>query len=70
MTMLYGERVEKWKMVNLTVVQKFELIRKLGSGVSVNRVCEECGVKKKVSDICKAKSKLTEYVLKYCIDGY
>ena len=29
-----GEKVEKWKSVNLTVAQKVELIRKLGSSAS------------------------------------
>ena len=36
-----GGRVEKQKRVNLTVAQKLELIRKLGSGASVKKVCEE-----------------------------
>lgn len=60
----------KWKRVNLTVTQKLELIRKLENGVSVKHVCEEYGVKKQtVSDIRKAKAKLTEYALKYSVDG-
>ena len=37
----------------------------------MKQVCEEYGVKKKtVSDICKAKSKLTEYAVMYSVDGY
>ena len=42
-----GGKVEKGKMVNLTVAQKFELIKMLESGASVNWVCEEYGVKNK-----------------------
>ena len=46
--------------MNLTVAQKIEFIKMLESGTSVKRVCEKYDVKKQtVSDICKAKSKLT-----------
>ena len=38
-------KVEKRKRVNLTVAQKFELIKMLETGVSVKRMCEEYGVK-------------------------
>lgn len=60
----------KRKRVNLSVAQKLELIKKLESGVSVTRVCDEYGVKKQtVSDIRKSKVKLQEYALKFSIDG-
>ena len=69
--MASGGKVEKRKRGNLTVAQKLELIKMLEHGASVKRVCEEYGVKKQtVSDIRKAKSKLTEYALKYSVDGY
>ena len=43
----------------------------LESGVSVKRVCEEYGVKKQtLSDIRRQKEKLTQYSLKYSVDGY
>ena len=41
-----GGKVEKRNRVNLTVAQKFELIKMLESGASVKRVFEEYGVKK------------------------
>jgi hypothetical protein len=41
------------------VTQKLELIGKLQSGVSIVRVCDECGMKKQtLSDIPKTKYKL------------
>ena len=55
--------------MNLTVEQKLELIRKLGNGASVKLVCKEYGLKN-VSFIRKAKSKHTEYALKYFVGGY
>lgn len=44
--MTSGRKVEKRKMVNLTVAQKIEPIKMLESGMSVKHVCEEYGVKK------------------------
>ena len=42
----------KLKRVNLCTGEKLELIKKLESGVSVVRICDEHGVKKQtVSDI-------------------
>ena len=43
---------EKCKCTNLTISAKLELLKKLDSGFSVAKVCEEYGVKKQiVSDI-------------------
>ena len=43
-----------------------ELTKKLELGVSVVRVCDECGVKKQtVSDIRPTKDKLTSYAMKF-----
>ena len=48
--------MEKGKCVDLSVGEKLELIKKLESGVSVIRVCDEYGVKKQtVSDIRLSK---------------
>ena len=41
-----GGKVEKRKRVNLTLAQKFELIKMLESGASVKRVYEEYGIRK------------------------
>ena len=47
-----GRRGEKRKCTNLTISAKLELLKKLDSGYSVAKVCEEYGVKKQtVSDI-------------------
>lgn len=56
----------KRKRVSLSVNQKLELIKKLEAGATVAHVCEEYGVKKQtVSDIRKAKDKLTAFSLKF-----
>ena len=61
-----GRATDKRKRVLLTIPQKIEVIRKLENGASVGQVCEEYNIKKQtVSDIRKAKGKLTEYFLKY-----
>ncbi|KAG7170856.1 Tigger transposable element-derived protein 7-like 3, partial [Homarus americanus] len=65
-----GSNTPKRKYVTLSVNQKLELIRKLEAGASVSRVCNEYGVKKQtVSDIRKAKDKLTAFSLKYNVDA-
>ncbi|KAG7155601.1 Tigger transposable element-derived protein 7-like 47 [Homarus americanus] len=65
-----GSNTPKRKHVTLSVNQKLELIRKLEAGASVARVCDEYGVKKQtVSDIRKAKDKLTAFSLKYTVDA-
>ncbi|KAG7172017.1 Tigger transposable element-derived protein 7-like 10 [Homarus americanus] len=65
-----GSKTPKRKYVTLSVNQKLELIRKLEAGASVARVCNEYGVKKQtVSDIRKAKDKLTAFSLKYNVDA-
>ena len=57
--------------MNVSVAQRFELIKMLASVASVRRVCQEYGVNKQtLSDICKAKYKHTEYAVKYSVDGY
>ena len=60
----------KWgkKRVDLCMGEKLELIKKLESGVSVVRVCDEHGVKKQtVSDIRRSKDKLTCYAMKFYV---
>ncbi|KAG7171943.1 Tigger transposable element-derived protein 7-like 48, partial [Homarus americanus] len=58
------------KHVHLSVVQKLELIKKLVRCVRGSLVCDEYGVKKQaVSNICKAKDKLTAFAMKYDVDG-
>ncbi|KAG7158270.1 Tigger transposable element-derived protein 7-like 37 [Homarus americanus] len=65
-----GSNTLKRKYVTISVNQKLELIRKLEAGASVARVCDEYGVKKQtVSDIRKAKDKLTAFSLKYNVDA-
>ncbi|KAG7160293.1 Tigger transposable element-derived protein 7-like 40, partial [Homarus americanus] len=65
-----GSNTPKRKYVTLSVNQKLELIKKLEAGASVARVCDEYGVKKQtVSDIRKAKDKLTAFSLKYTVDA-
>ena len=57
---------ESWKRkhVKLCIGEKLELIKKLESGVSVARVCDEYGVKKHtVSDVRRSKDKLTSYAM-------
>ena len=59
----------KRKRVNLGIGEKLELIKKLESGVSVVRICDEHGVKKQtVSDIQRSKDKLTSYAMKFDVD--
>lgn len=54
------------KRVILSINQKLELIKKLESGVSVARICDEYGcAKQTVSDIRKAKEKLKKYAIKF-----
>lgn len=51
--------------MNLAVAQKFELIKKLESGVLFS------GCKKlTVSDTCKANSKVNQHAVKYSVEGY
>ena len=57
---------EKRKRTNLTISAKLELLKKLDSGCSVAKVCEEYGVKKQaVSDIRKARGKLEAFAVKF-----
>ena len=60
----------KRKRINLSIGAKLELIKKLESGVSVARVCDEYGVKKQtVSDIRKSKEKLLAFAVKFDVDS-
>ena len=53
------------KHVDLSIGKKLQLIKKLDSGVSVVRVCDEYGLKKQtVSDIRRSKDKLRSYAMK------
>ena len=64
------KQTEKRKRVNLSVVQKLELIKNIENGASVAGVCEQYGIKKQtVSDIRKSKEKLMKYVASYCVDA-
>ncbi|CAK8691374.1 unnamed protein product [Clavelina lepadiformis] len=61
---------ETRKRVNLSVMQKLELIKKLEKGASVASVCDQYGVEKQtVSDIKKSKDKLLKYATSYCVDA-
>ena len=61
-----GRATDKRKRVLLTIPQKIEVIRKLENGASASQICEEYNIRKQtVSDIRKAKGKLTEYFLKF-----
>ena len=63
------KRSEKRKCTNLSSGAKLELIKKLESGVSVARVCDEYGVKKQtISDIRRSKEKLQAFALKFDVD--
>ena len=56
----------KRKRVHLSIKDKLELLKKLDSGYSVAKVCEEYGVKKQtVSDIRKSRPKLQEFTNKF-----
>ena len=58
------------KRVHLSIQDKLELLKKLDSGYSVAKVCEEYGVKKQtVSDIRRARAKLKAYSLKYDVSA-
>ena len=60
---------EKRKRTNLSIGAKLELIKKMESGVSVARVCDEYGVKKQtVSDIRRSKEKVQAFVVKFDAD--
>ena len=64
------KQTEKCNRVNLSVVQKLELIKNIENGASVAGVCEQYGVKKQtVSDITKSKEKLMKYAASYCVDA-
>ena len=64
------KQTEKRKRVNLSVVQKLELIKNIENGASIVGVCEQYGVKKQmVSDIRKSKKKLMKYAASYCVDA-
>ena len=64
------KQTEKRKRVNLSVVQKLELIENIENGASVGGVCEQYGVKKQtVSDIRKSKEKLMNFAASYCVDA-
>ena len=61
---------EKRKCTNLSIGAKLKLIKKLKSGVSVARVCDEYGVKKQtVSDIRRSKEKLQAYAVKFDVNS-
>ena len=60
---------EQSKRVNLSVMQKLEVIKKLEKSVSVASVCKQHSVKKQtISDIRKNKDKLMKYADLYCVD--
>ena len=60
------KRGEKCKRTNLTISAKLELLKKLDSGYSVAKVCEEYGVKKQtVSYIRKARGKLQAFAVEF-----
>ena len=66
----HGKRGEKRKRTNLTISAKLELLKKLKSGYSVAKACEEYGVKKQtVSDIHKAKDKLQAFAIKFDVNA-
>ena len=61
---------KKKKLVNLSVMQKLEVVKKLEKGASIASVCKQYCVKKQtVSDIRKSKDKLMKYAALYCIDA-
>ena len=65
-----SKQTEKRKRVNLSVVQKLELIKNIENGASVAGVFEQYGVKKQMaSDIRKSKEKLMKYAASYCVDA-
>ena len=62
--------VEKRKRVHLSIKQKLQLIKRLESGVSVSKVCEEFGVKKQtVSDIRKSKNRLQNFSARFSLSS-
>ena len=62
-------RGEKRKRVHLSIQDKLELLKKLESGYSVARVCDEYGIKKQtVSDIRKAKDKLKSFAVNFEVE--
>ena len=64
------KRGEKRKRTNLTISTKLELLKKLDSGYSVAKVCEEYVVKKQtVIDIRKARGKLEAFVVKFDVSA-
>ena len=65
-----GNRREKRKRTNLTISAKLELLKKLDSGCSVAKVCEEYGIKKQtVRDICKARRKLEAFAVTFDVSA-
>ena len=61
---------EKRKRINLTISAKLELLKKLDSGCSVAKECEEYGVKKQtVSDIHKTRGKLEAFAVKFDVSA-
>ena len=65
-----GKRGEKRKRTNLTISAKLELLKKLESGYSVAKVCEEYSVKKQtVIDIREAKDKLQTFAIKFDVNA-
>ena len=65
-----GNRGEKRKCTNLTISAKLELLKKLDSGCSVAKVCEEYGVNKQtVSDILKARGKLEAFTVRFDVSA-
>ena len=59
------KQTKKRKRVNLSVVQKLELIKNIENGASVAGVCKQYGVKKQtVSNI-----RLMKYAASYCVDA-
>ena len=64
------KRGEKLKHTNPTISARLELLKKLDSGYSVAKVCEEYGVKKQTgSDIHKAREKLLAFAVKFDVNA-
>ena len=61
---LTKRKVEENKRVNLIIGEKYEINKKLESGVSVVRVCHEKEMRKQtVSDIRPSNDELTSYAM-------
>ena len=65
-----SKQSKKCKRLNLSVMQKLEVIKKLEMGASVASVCKQYGVKKQtVSDNRKSKDKVIKYAASLGVDA-